>query len=203
MNKHTLPEVLPAIGTFMEGGHFGGVIRINDALFGVIWAPKEGGETTAAWAPQRNDVQCAMSCFDSVSNTKALAEAGSQLAAWALGLTINGFSDWCIPARDVLELAYRHLKPTTYETGGYFRDGDNPSSVPAGYPYREKLIEQTALEQFQEGNAEAFEEEDYWSSTQSSDDRAWCQVFGYGSQGSYGKSAELRARAVRLIQLSA
>ncbi len=43
----------------------------------------------------------------------------------------------------------------------------------------------------------------YWTSEQYSDRCAWVQTFGNGHQGGSAKSAELRARAVRLIQLSA
>jgi hypothetical protein len=43
----------------------------------------------------------------------------------------------------------------------------------------------------------------YWTSTQYSAGSAWCQGFGDGSQGIYDKDAELRAVAVRAIQLTA
>jgi hypothetical protein len=195
----------PSIGTHLpeHGGHFGGVIRHGTALLAVIWAPKAEGETKGAWLPTYTDVPAARSTFDSVTNTLALAEAGSELAKWATGLTISGFTDWVLPARDVLELAYRHLKPTSEETDGYFRDGDNPSSVPAGFPYAIQPVLQTTVEAFEASNAEAFEDGPYWLSTQHSDDDAWYQYFNYGNQGSYNKSAELRARAVRLIQIDA
>ena len=123
---------LPPIGSPFEGGHYGGTIRLGTALFAVIWAPKAEGETTGPWHPTRAAVPGALSCSDSLSNTLAMAEAGCPLAKWALDLRINGHDDWCLPARDVLELAYRHLRPGTQETACTFRDGDNPSSVPAG-----------------------------------------------------------------------
>ncbi len=47
-----------------------------------------------------------------------------------------------------------------------------------------------------------FQKDWYWTSEQSSASGAWCQGFDNGLQGSSGKSAELRARAVRLIQLT-
>jgi hypothetical protein len=46
-----------------------------------------------------------------------------------------------------------------------------------------------------------FEARYHWSGEQYSDSHAWCQVFGDGSQGSCGKSAELRARAVRRLSV--
>jgi hypothetical protein len=46
-----------------------------------------------------------------------------------------------------------------------------------------------------------FEPRWYWSSEQHAADAdyAWFQEFGYGSQSNYGKSASLRARAVRRL----
>ena len=201
MNTKTLPK----IGEFIEaeGGYFGGTILAYGMRLGIIWAPKSEGETTAIWLPGYTGVSGAASCFNSVANTLAMAEAGSPLAAWATGLQINGHNDWVIPARDVLELGYRHLKPTTTETYCSFRDGDNPSSLPVGYPYTKATpTVQTSAEAFKSGGAEAFEACAYWASTQYSDDYAWCQYFLNGYQSNCVKSAELRARAVRLIQLN-
>ena len=132
-----------------------------------------------------------------------MADAGSPLAKWALSLDINGFADWCVPARDVLELGYRNLKPTAQENYASLRDGDNASSVPAGYPYTDASPAQTAAEAFRTGNPEAFDDTWYWSSTQFSASSAFGQDFGYGLQGHDAKKSEARARAVRLIQLSA
>lgn len=104
----------------------------------------------------------------------------------------------------MLELGYRHLKPTTWETGYHFRDGDNPSSLPPGYPYKnEAPIAQTATELFQDGGAEAFDASWYWSSTIYSEASAWFQNFNDGDQSYDRQGDELRARAVRLIQLNA
>ncbi len=194
---------LPTIGAPFEGGFFGGVVRVGELLFGIAWAPKAEGETEGAWLPRNVDVPGTESCSDSLTNTLALAEAESQLAKWALDLRINGQDDWCLPARDVLELAYRHLKPGTTSIGNYFRDGDNPSSVPAGFPYSSASGSglQTSVTAFQSDAAEAFDQTWYWSSTQCSHAFAWNQGFSLGNQGISGKKYEARARAVRLIQL--
>ena len=195
------PTTLPAIGQPFEGGFFGGVVNVHGTPHAVVWAPKAQGGTKGKWHPAKPGL-IAASCFDSMGNTQAMAAAGSPIATWALGLNINGHADWCIPARDVLELAYRHLKPTTYKTDGYFRDGDNPSSVPMGYPYATSNTPvQTTVEAFQKGNAEAFDDTWHWSSTQYSASSAWMQTFVSGYQDSSNHLIELRVRAVRLIQL--
>ncbi len=204
MNQDPTTVRVPAdIGAPFEGGFYGGMVRLGACLFAIAWAPKAEGETTAAWLDRSADAPGARSCGDSLTNTLALAEAGSKLAKWALDLRINGHDDWCLPARDVLELAYRHLKPSTHRTGNYFRDGDNPTSVPPGYPYANgDTVVQTSAAAFQAGGAEAFETQWYWSSSQYSAGDAWFQFFGNGDQGNLVKSFEARARAVRLIQLT-
>ena len=195
-------QQIPTIGAPFEGGYFGGIVRVHAALFAIAWAPKAEGQTRGPWLPQRKSAPGADSCFDSLANTLAMAEAGSAIAKWALDLRIGGFDDWCLPARDVLELGYRHLKPSTDETICGFRDGDNPSSAPVGYPYMPALV-QTSVQAFQAGSAEAFDPAWYWASTQDSESDAWNQNFSNGYQFDCGKTYEGLARAVRLIQLEA
>jgi len=193
--------MLTAHGTPYEGGFYGGIVNINGVPHAIAWAPKANGEEQGIWHTSEPGL-IATSCNDSMGNTHAMAKAGSAIAQWALGLSINGHTDWCIPARDVLEQAYRYLKPTTEETDGWTRCGDNPSSMPVGYPYRTQDTPlQTTAESFQAVDAEAFEDEWYWSSTQASASSAWGQTFSNGNQISIYLLLELRVRAVRLIQL--
>lgn len=184
------------------GGFFSGTVRINDALFGVITAPKAEGQYSGIWLPSYDDVPGATSCFDSKANTIAMAAAGSPIAQKALATTINGHSDWVIPARDVLEIQYRAHKPTTEKNYGY-RSGDNASSVPAGYPYTGTFPAQCQDPLFQEGGSEAFDTDWYFSSTQCSPYGAWIQGFGGGHQNVSSMYYEGVVRLVRLIQLTA
>jgi hypothetical protein len=189
------------IGAPYEGGFYAGQIAIDGHPFAIAVAPKAVGEVREVWLPSYDMVPGAASCFDSVANTIALAEAGSPLAKAVMALNIDDKTDWVIPARDVLEVMYRNLKPTAGENHSSFRDGDNPSSIPVGYPYTEEMPAQTGVPAFQKGGAEAFEAEWYWSSTQFSQGSAWAQTFSYGYQDTLGKSGSFRCRAVRLIQL--
>ena len=190
-------------GTPYEGGYFGGQVHIDGALFAIVNAPKAEGEFSGQWLGSYTDVPGARSCFDSMVNTIAMTEAGSELAKRVRALAISGHTDWCIPARDVVEIQYRHGKPGIRKNLCSFRDGDNASSVPAGYPYTEQAPAQTSAAAFQAGGAEAFEEDWYWSSTQGSKLDAFIQYFLNGDQTGLDKKAELRVRAVRLIQLGA
>lgn len=197
MNQHKINQFVAE-----AGGYFSGAIRINDSLFGVITAPKEGGQFSGIWLPRYESVPGAYSWFDSRANTVAMAHAGSPIAQQALAATINGHSDWAIPARDVLEVMYRAHKPTT-DHNYVYRSGDNPSSVPPGYPYASDFPAQCPDPLFQDGGPEAFDPTWYWSSTQSSPSNAWGQNFDGGGQGNYSKSSEGVVRLVRLIQLTA
>ena len=195
MGIEALTTVEP--GTPMEGGFFAGYINTPDGVYGIIVAPKDAGELQGKWLPKWKDVPGASSYFNCRANTLAMAEAGSEIAQRVLGLDIGGFTDWAIPSRDALEVIYRALKPTTRSNNCSFRDGDNPSSVPVGYPYTEASPAQTSAAAFQEGGAEAFEPVWHWASTQSSDGSAWIQTFADGCQHYYGKYGAFKVRAVR------
>ncbi len=192
------PKTCEIIG----GGFFGGVINVNGARKGVIWAPKREGEIRSILLPADKIATGAGSPNDCAANTKALLDAGSPAAQHIAGLSINGFQDWLIPSRDVLELGYRHFKPTGRRNYCGWRDGENANSVPPGWLYTDKTPAQTALDAFREGGHEAFGAHWYWSSTVLPDgDTAFIQNFLYGSQIINILSAESRVRAVRLIHL--
>lgn len=192
----------PAIlipGAVFGGGFFAGYVRSGEQNYAVIVAPKaEGEHKDAPWNKTTKMVEGAQSFNDGRTNTEAMAAAGSALAKWALGLNINGCNDWYLPSRDELEVCYRNLKPTIDENWVH-RHGENPSSLPVGYPYTEKHPLQTEVDAFQDGKPEAFDEVWYWSSTQHASDAgcAWDQSFGDGGQDGGHKGNNGRARAVR------
>ncbi|MDT4827041.1 hypothetical protein FQZ97_603670 [compost metagenome] len=192
---------IPAIGTQYGGGFVTGIISENGQQYLVITAPA-AFELSGKLGTYGEDIEGARSYADGRANTEALAAAGSALAQQVLTLAIGGFTDWAIPSRDQQELQYRHFKPSDRENYASFRDGDNPSSVPPGYPYTEEFPNQTHLEAFRQGGAEAFAEAWYLSSTQYSADLAYSMTFSDGSQTSDGKDFEARVRPVRseLIQ---
>ena len=186
-----------AIGTATQGGYFGGIINVNGTHKGIIWAPKQEGQIKSRLLPGRSSIEGAGSPNDCQANMKALIEAGSPAALKIAELNINGFQDWVIPSRDVLELGYRHFKPTSYENYCTWRDGENSNSVPPGW-----IPAQTSLDAFKDGGDESFEEAWYWTSTVLPGGKAaFIQHFNNGYQDYDYLSAECRVRAVRLIQL--
>ena len=188
----------PAIGQAYGGGFVTGITR--DPVTGKRYLHITAGaahELVGKWGEYGEKIDGADSFTDSLANTKAMAAAGSELAAKVLALSIEGFTDWVIPARDVQELQYRHFKPTTEENWAGARSGDNPNSEPVGLLYSEEDPAQTAHAAFQEGGAEAFRDTWYWSSSQRSANSAFGMPFGDGSQDVTGKDDELRVRPVR------
>lgn len=184
-----------AIGTKLEVGYFAGYINTPDGVFGIEVAPK-AAEFEGPWLPDYTDVPGACNYFDGAANTRAMANAGSEIATKAIATEIGDLADWYIPSRDELELLYRGFKPTQ-ETNYVYRNGDNPSSLPAGYPYTENSPAQTSLDLFQANGAEAFDEAWYWASTQYSRNGAWMQTFDDGYQDLDGKFNSRRVRLVR------
>jgi len=202
--KSSIQEITPLLGTSMGGGFYAGRVRIESTVYALIVAPKAEGEHKGAiWIPSHKDVPGAKSYDDGLDNTRAMADAGSKLATWAIDLRIGGNDDWYLPSQDELEIIYRNLKPTTDKNWCYARSGINLSAVEPTRPYTSDFPVQTLAEAFKTGGEQTFEPEWYWSSTQhaSLSDYAWFQGFASGSQDVNGKSSELRARAVRRLPI--
>ena len=189
---------LPEIGQPFAGGFFTGIYQQDGKRYAVITAPA-AHELEGEWGEYGEKIDGAGSPTDSRANTEAMAAAGSELAKQVLALEVGGFTDWAIPARDVQELQYRHLKPTTQQNYCWNRDGENPSSLPAGELYTEESPVQTTVEAFKAGGPEAFHPRWYWSSSQRSDYYAFTMDFDDGVQDNVVKYREFRVRPVRSV----
>ena len=87
--KSSTAEILPLLGTSMGGGFYAGRIRIEEQVFALIVAPRAQGEVSdMKWIARNKSVPGAMSYFDGLANTKAMADAGSRLAKWAQALRV-------------------------------------------------------------------------------------------------------------------
>lgn len=192
------------VGDALGGGYYSGLILIGNGTHVLITAPREFGEFAGVrLLDVAKHVEGAVSFADGLANTRALAEAGSEPAAKILALEINGIGGWAIPARDQVELQYRHFKPTGDANWCSYRDGENPSSVPFGNLYTEASPAKTSVEAFRDGGGEAFSEAWYWSSTliAASPGFAFDQYFGSGYQYYHYSDYIRRVRAVRTIKL--
>jgi hypothetical protein len=204
--------VLPAIGAAFEGGFFAGTISHTDdgvATHALIVAPAATGAsgsgytitTNLAWKTSATSTAGTSSPFDGAANSANMNNASHPAAQFCEGLSIGGYSDWYLPARYELDIAYENLKPTT--TNNNTSWGINPYSVPertvdrtAGAPA------QTSIAAFQTGGAEAFVGFGHWSSTAFSSTDAWALDFTNGEQFNTTKTSVARvSRAFRKIAL--
>lgn len=189
------------IGVDLNGGYFAGMFTLNTEVYGLIVAPRDLGETEdISWGAYRRNIN-ALSYVDGLANTRVMAEMGNKEAQLILRTEINGFNDWYIPSRDELELIYRNLKPTADANLSSHRDGENPSSIPPGYPYTSFAPTRTWANLFQSGGAQAMAPGYYWSSTESSMYAAWTQHFRDGQHHTDHKNARHKIRAVRRFKM--
>jgi hypothetical protein len=202
------------IGEPFGGGFFAGYISHTadgNATHALIVAPRATGATgtgytlttNLTWKTSLTTTSGATSNFDGAANTAAIVTAGiadHPAANFCKNLNIGGFTDWYLPARYELDIAYFNLKPST--TANDLSWGSNIYSVPrrplnntATYP------QQTALTDFNT-TAEAFVAGYHWASSDNGDNNAWNLVFNDGFQGNNGKmSGGSRTRAFRRIAL--
>ncbi len=188
-------QTLPNLGDAFEGGFFAGFISHTadgNPTHGLIVAPRATGATGdpyplpgyLQWKTSNTTTADTTSPFDGAANTAAMVTAGiasHPAAEFCVDLTIDGYSDWYLPARYELDIAYENLKPTT--TSNNTSWGINEYSVPertvnrtAGDPA------QTSITAFQSTGSEPFVALYHWSSTEASATFAWILSFGDGDQ---------------------
>ena len=202
---------LPEIGDAYEGGFFAGLISHTDnsiATHALIVAPAATGAsgtgytitTNLQWKTTTTTTAGTTSPFDGAANSANMNNASHPAAQFCEGLSIGGYSDWYLPARYELDIAYENLKPTTDSNNTSW--GINPYSVPertvnrtAGAPAR------TSVAAFQSGGAEAFVAGIHWSSTENSSTNAWRLNFLNGDQSNLNKTFIERVRAFRKLAL--
>jgi hypothetical protein len=204
----------PAIGDAFEGGFFAGLISHTAngvPTHALIVAPRATGAsgtgytitTMLAWKTTNSTTTGTTSSFDGAANTAAMVTAGiasHPAANFCVNLSIGGFTDWYLPARYELDIAYENLKPTT--TNNSTSWGINPYSVPERTVNRTSGDPaQTSVSAFQSTGAEPFVADFHWSSTETSSTNAWYLLFTNGSQNDFGKSTGLRTRAFRKLAL--
>jgi hypothetical protein len=196
--------VLPNIGDAYEGGFFAGAISHTAngvATHLLIVAPAATGATiNLQWKTTNTTTVGTTSSFDGAANSANMNNASHPAAQFCEGLSIGGYTDWYLPARYELEIAYYNLKPTTDSNNT--SHGINAYSVPArGSNYTAGTPAQTTVTAFQTGNSEAFAASYHWSSTEDSSTDAWSLIFSSGPQVSITKNNGFRARAFRKLAL--
>lgn len=218
-------------GAEFEGGYYAGKIQRTDGVYALIVAPKALGQssTELKWKNNQATSGGCKSLNNGAINTAHMVANGDATvypaAHYCHNLVINGYSDWYLPARDELEIAYRNLKPTTESNSTSNRDkssyvytdtndggpstmGMNSHSIPAGAAYTASNPAQTTLEPFKKGGAETLytdSDSQLWSSTEFSSIYAYAQDFS-GSSAGYQERSNMDftdfARAFRAVKIS-
>ena len=201
------------IGEEFGGGYFAGYISHTadgNPTHALIVAPKETGATGTgytlttdlAWKTATTATAGTTSDFDGAVNTAAMVTAGiadHPAAEFCVNLSIGGFTDWYLPSRYELDIAYFNLKPSTAANSTSW--GVNIYSVPerninntTTYPT------QTPLTAFNT-SAEAFVAANHWSSTENAANDAFSLNLTSGIQSDPFKAGTNRVRAFRRIAL--
>jgi hypothetical protein len=191
------------IGQAYGGGFYAGKINVSGTQYYLIVAPKASGENSSRTWGVSGTTTGITSVINGPTNSASLAALGAsyQAAVFAEGLTIGGYTDWYLPAKNELEVLYYFLKPTT-DTNNT-SSGSNANAVspePISTNYTSGSPAQTSAGiGFRTGETNAFASGYYWSSTEANGGNAWLQAFNDGDQGSYDKNNSLYVRAVRRI----
>jgi hypothetical protein len=197
-----LPPPPTTIGGAYGGGFYAGRINVSGTFYNLVVAPKASGENISTWSASGTTTGIT-SVINGPTNSASLAALGAsyQAAVFAEGLTIGGYSDWYLPAKNELEVLYYNLKPTT--TANHTGSGSNANAVspePISTNYTSGSPAQTSAGiGFRTGETNAFTSGGYWSSTENDTGSAWIQFFEDGYQSPGNKTNSYYVRAVRRI----
>lgn len=197
-----LPSV---IGQAYGGGFYAGQIGVASvATHYLIVGPVASAESSLQWKTSATATAGTSSVIDGPANSNAMNNASHPAAYFCKGLTIGGYTDWYMPAKNELEVCYYNLKPkTVLNTTG---SGLNYNAVPTHGDYTAGTPTQTSAANFViTTGAEAFAQFYYWTSTEKPGGAAPTGTqanncyFGNGNQGSYQKNYPSTVRAIRRI----
>lgn len=200
---------VPAIGTATGGGYYAGDISTAGngvADFYLIVAPVASGQSTnIKWKTTNSSTTGTSSVIDGPTNSANMDNAAHPAAQFCEGLSIGGYTDWYMPAKNELEICYYNLKPTTQANSTL--SGTNTNAVPSrSSNYTSGTPARTSVAAFQSTGAEAFastggQANFYWASTQQSIANGWRQYFFNGYQYGLNKNQGIRVRATRRVAI--
>jgi|688.fasta_scaffold854041_1 hypothetical protein len=197
------PPIPPptVIGQAYAGGYYAGQIGVSSvATHYIVIGPVASAQVTNTnWQTSNTSTAGTSSVIDGPSNSAAMNDAAHPAAFFCEGLSVGGFSDWYLPAKNELEICYYNLKPTTANNNT--SSGTNTNAVPSrGSNYTTGTPSQTSATDFLTGNSQSFVGGvSYWTSTENAANKAWVQYFPNGNQLPNYKASSYIARAIRRV----
>ena len=196
----------PVIGQAFGGGFYAGQISTSGnsvADYYLITGPVSTAQSSLQFKTTATATADTSSVIAGPTNSTNMNNASHPAAQFCEGLTIGGFSDWYMPAKNELEVCYYNLKPTTQSNSTTL--GINVNAVPArASNYTAGNPAQTSAAAFVTSTgAEAFSGATYWSSTQSETftNRGIYINFNSGDATGINKTYSYRVRAVRRVAI--
>jgi hypothetical protein len=202
-NSNNTAVVPLSIGQAYAGGFYAGQISVAGngvPSHNLVVGPLSTAQKSSTkWKTSDSSTSGTDSVIDGPANSAVMNNSSHPAAQFCEALTVGGFSDWYMPAKNELEVLYFNFKPTT--ANNFTGSGTNPNAVPTrNSNYTTGTPAQTSAAAFQQGGAEAFGTAiDYWSSTEASSTQAWRQNFIAGGQSLANKGTNLVVRAVRRV----
>jgi hypothetical protein len=206
------PTEVPNIGDPFLGGFFAGYISHTAngvATHALIVAPAATGAsgtsytitTLRQWKTSTTTTAGTTSLFDGRANTDAIITAGIALhpaVQFCTDLSIGGYTDWYMPARFELAIAYANLKPSTANNDT--STGINSYSVPArAANYTSGSPAMTLVSAFNSTGAERFTTNAHWTSNEFSATGGSNLTFSNGALGGVNKTVTQSVRAFRRV----
>jgi hypothetical protein len=199
---------IPVIGSAYGGGFFAGQISTAGngvADYNLVVAPKSSGEGSGRTYKTANTATAGTtSTIDGPTNSANMNNASHPAAQYCEGLSIGGFTDWYLPARDENDVIFVNLKPNPANNNA-LNTGGNPYSIP---PRASNYVlgnpTQTTATDFKAGGSEAYNQTGnsiYWSSTSSgSGTTAYGNyIAGNGQVTAYSKTYIAKPRGMRRV----
>lgn len=201
-NSNNSNVVVLGIGTSYGGGYFAGQISTTAnsvATHNIVIGPRSTAQASRQWKTSNTSTAGTSSTIDGPTNSSNMNNASHPAAQFCEGLTIGGFSDWYMPAKNEFEVCYFNLKPRT--NSNQTSSGINPNAVPArASNYTSGNPAQTSASIFQDTSSEALNGL-YWTSSEVSGSYAWLQNYLDGHQIDFyfTKTSQNPVRAIRRV----
>jgi hypothetical protein len=197
-------SVTPAMqpGDAYGGGFFAGQINVSSVIYNLVVGPKATAYSSGKQFRTSTPSSDPTSVIDGPANSATMNSATYPAAKFCEDLSVGGYTDWYMPAKNELEVCYFYLKPeTTANNTSWGSNANAVSPEPVSTNYTSGAPAQTSATVFQTGNAESYETSTYWTSTESSSTAAWSQGFSNGTQNSgyFTKTSSIAVRAVRRV----